>query len=86
MDEFIHGYWLRRCSGVTGLGEGHYLGGVTLQRLFTVLSILLLSTAAALIQSCTLQLRDDAGANAVAAQMESKRKACSSLDLSGIQR
>jgi acyl-CoA thioesterase I len=53
--------------------------GLTLPRLFTVLSILLLSTAAASIQSCTLQSRDDAGANAVAAQLESRRKDCPSL-------
>ena len=55
------------------------IAGLTLPRLFTVLSILLLSTAAASIQSCALQSRDDAGANAVAAQLESKRKDCPSL-------
>jgi lysophospholipase L1-like esterase len=55
------------------------IAGLTLPRLFTVLSILLLSTAAASIQSCTLQSRDDAGANAVAAQLESRRKDCPSL-------
>ena len=55
------------------------MAGLTLPRLFTVLSILLLSTAAALIQSCALQSRDDAGANAVAAQLESRRKDCPSL-------
>ena len=61
------------------MDEGHYLGGFTLPRLFTVIYILLLSTTAALIQSCTPHLRDGAGANAVAAQLESRRKACPSL-------
>jgi lysophospholipase L1-like esterase len=61
------------------MDEGHYFGGLTLLRLFTVLYILLLSTTTALIQSCTPQLRDGAGANGVAAQLESRRKACPSL-------
>jgi lysophospholipase L1-like esterase len=51
----------------------------TVPRLFTALSILLLSTAAASIQSCTLQSQDDAGVNTVAAQLEAKRKACGNL-------
>jgi lysophospholipase L1-like esterase len=61
------------------LGEDHFFGSLALTRLFTVLSILLLSTTAAFIQSCTQQLRDDAAANAVAVQLESKRHACPSL-------
>jgi lysophospholipase L1-like esterase len=48
-------------------------------RLFTALSILLLSTAAVSIQSCTPQSQDDAGTDAVAAQLESRRKDCPSL-------
>ena len=55
------------------------IGSLTLSKLSTLLSILLLSTAAASIQSCTLQTRDDAGANAVAVQLESRRKDCPSL-------
>src|SRR5215470_14009178 len=66
----------------TGLGEGHYLflelEGSTVSRLVTTLSILLLSAAAS-IQSYALQSGDDAGVNTVAAQLEAKYKACSSL-------
>ncbi|MEP6935758.1 MAG: GDSL-type esterase/lipase family protein, partial [Nitrospirota bacterium] len=52
---------------------------MTVSKLFTLFFILLLSTAAASIQSCTLQSRGDAEANAVAAQLESRRKDCPSL-------
>jgi lysophospholipase L1-like esterase len=55
------------------------LEGWTLPRLFPVLSILLLSTAAASIQSCTQESRDDGGVNTVAVQLEAKYKACGSL-------
>jgi len=54
------------------------LFGVSLS---TAVSILLLSTAAASIQSCTLQSQDDAGVNTVAAQLEARRKDCPSLSI-----
>lgn len=55
------------------------IGRSTLPRLFTALTILLLSTAATPSQSGTLQPQDDTGANAVAAQMESRRTNCPSI-------
>ena len=55
------------------------IGGLILSRLLTLLSILLVSTTAASIQSCTLPSRGDAAANTVAAQLESRRKDCPSL-------
>ena len=54
------------------------LFGVSLS---TAVSILLLSTAAASIQSCTLQSQYDAGVNTVAAQLEARRKDCPSLSI-----
>jgi lysophospholipase L1-like esterase len=55
------------------------LEGLTLPRLFIVLSILLLSTVAASIQPYPLLSAEDAGDNTVAVQLEAKRKACGSL-------
>ncbi len=50
-----------------------------MSRLFTALSIFLLSTAAVPSQSGTLQPEDDAGVNAVAAELESARTHCPSV-------
>lgn len=69
--------------GFHGIGGGSLfilrIGRSTLPRLFTALTILLLSTAATPSQSGTLQPQDDAGANAVAAQLEFRRTNCPSL-------